>query len=1745
MISSSFKGRHYIKHVLPAARKPTDKDFVVLCLLLVTFQGPLQYNHRYLPRLCPSLHGVRSARIAPGPGNLSGIKHVISVANGDPVVADSPPCRKGSLLRSLLMALKTAFLHQMYSLQVGHAALYRLCDHMARAKEPFNHRRHTTVWARPSAFCVMSTTVMLSLPNRSPPDVSSSDIRKSVSRYEEETSTAAKTSVCSSCGRFVLHADIHYMDHEDPLLLPLNGVLDHCGRQERSWTLCTSCHRALGRAAIPKFSAKNLVNVTLCQGYPSALEGLTLTEEYAIARCHPLGLIVKLRPGGRLSSISHRALRGHFIVIPQDPGPLLQILPSAELRLENLIKVFWLGDRPPSDTDLRPHLVIRKQRVLAALQYLARYNHLYRGLTINQPMMDGWSDEFIPRELRDNIIRLDEPDHQEREGYTVNLAQGNYENDLQAAQDEAAQDQSLDSNDGGHFLTGSVSTDINGERQNPDIRVLDTLLDVITNGSRLSEQCDLENPDSTDSRSFPSRHIPAISYKTHDYVALMDHWSDPHYYTAAFPTLFPQGVGGHLNKRVIPVSLSSFAEWALNHHSRRFLVKRRYWRSAADDIASLTVDQLQKAAEAIASGQNTNDPVIQRLQQHIVTVGMNVPGSFSQKLRMRSEIRGLIVRYGMPAFWITINPSDLRNPLVLTLAGVECPGSISARALAATRDTAATSNPVAVAEFFHCVCEAVLRGLLATGTGQLGILGDLSNHYGVVETNGRGMLHMHALLWLRGNLAFTTLRNRVLNDSEFAARMIRYLEATIIQSIDDTIPHDPEVNLPSTPPSAKEMETDTEFFLRLWSDSNSVAKTTQIHSKHHLSTCFKYRQRGSGKDACRFGMPRDLIPISKVDDFGLIQLARNHPWTNPWNPAIASCVRSNHDISWIPTVSKSLSLIYYITNYATKDDVSPWQIVAKAALLKQRIERAQAAESPTTTDLRLQKTGLDNFALRCFNTLSHDREISGVQVASILLNLPTYYTINYNFKRINLWWLRQYMRHIIEPTNVRSDSSSASLDEEPCTYEAGSTGPISIFDNYRWRGPHLACLTLFEYCMLVRTKHVRDAIVDDVDFDSSHPQSKTHVQRLARTSSQIATVTFNGQLTEFQASEDAVPGGHPKMVASMNDLAEILLGLFVPWDHLPALFQEHAVAVQPKRDACSQIWTIVEPTLTSYKRNFAGNIELLRKSKEDGEADAKLRQPPVRVDSLFDRDSNELDIRNLDSEADESLENLAETVSAETLIAAYQSITKCWDREVLATERRIPSLAHTTPRNRGGLLQNLLPLNIFDIPGYGTSALHFFSPSTLQRWSSRLKELAKLGDDGVVNNDTMEPVYEMDDFSLNITDGMLEPALNEPTAIPTLPDQRSLVDDNYTPNSLTSLVNESIPLNAKQRLVVERVLSEALHWADHPYNPSKRHQTLLYVGGEGGVGKSQIIKGILAGMDLLRRREEVIIMAPTGAAADNIGGNTFHTSLGISVTRTPGHAITSRVRKLWSRKTIMITDEVSMMDLSMLSVINNHCKMARSLDRGSPDLFGGLPMVILMGDFFQFPPVRGPALWKEPRRGNAEDENGRLIWHQFRDVIVLDEQMRQSEDLSFRTLLHRARTSTLTEDDLHLLNSGVVTSLVAPQLDGTTTIVKLNSLRHQVNRIRMEHFAEARSHKIYAFPAHHTRTKSTGPTNLRLCVDDLLQQPDQGTMVPFPGIFLYTPNMPSVILTNICTRLGQVNGATGIAVGIVVDPAGE
>jgi hypothetical protein len=61
-------------------------------------------------------------------------------------------------------------------------------------------------------------------------------------------------------------------------------------------------------------------------------------------------------------------------------------------------------------------------------------------------------------------------------------------------------------------------------------------------------------------------------------------------------------------------------------------------------------------------------------------------------------------------------------------------------------------------------------------------------------------------------------------------------------------------------------------------------------------------------------------------------------------------------------------------------------------------------------------------------------------------------------------------------------------------------------------------------------------------------------------------------------------------------------------------------------------------------------------------------------------------------------------------------------------------------------------------------------------------------------------------------------------------------------------------------------------------------------------------------------------------------------------------------------------------------------------------------------------------------------------------------------------------------------------------------------------------------------------------TGRRLLIEDLLQIQDDGCRIPFAGLFLFAPNIPAMMLTDACTLLGQVNGATGTAVGVVSGP---
>ncbi|ODN87404.1 hypothetical protein L198_07028 [Cryptococcus wingfieldii CBS 7118] len=126
----------------------------------------------------------------------------------------------------------------------------------------------------------------------------------------------------------------------------------------------------------------------------------------------------------------------------------------------------------------------------------------------------------------------------------------------------------------------------------------------------------------------------------------------------------------------------------------------------------------------------------------------NIFGSAGSHKDMREELRALLRHSGMPSLFVTLNPADAMNPIVGVFSGRDINlderlgtgEGVSAEAQARSR--AAALDPGACAEGFHFMVEKFVDIFLAYDDPHRGIFGKCLHHYGVVEAQGRGALHM-------------------------------------------------------------------------------------------------------------------------------------------------------------------------------------------------------------------------------------------------------------------------------------------------------------------------------------------------------------------------------------------------------------------------------------------------------------------------------------------------------------------------------------------------------------------------------------------------------------------------------------------------------------------------------------------------------------------------------------------------------------------------------------------------------------------------------------------------------------------------------------------------------------------------------------------------------------------------------------------------------------------------------------------
>ena len=160
-------------------------------------------------------------------------------------------------------------------------------------------------------------------------------------------------------------------------------------------------------------------------------------------------------------------------------------------------------------------------------------------------------------------------------------------------------------------------------------------------------------------------------------------------------------------------------------------------------------------ATDIDTGQihTLSDSSLRQLMETTAIANGLVRGSQQYIQNRRNEIRGLFFRFGGPKFFITINPDDMRHPLVLTLRG-----DVSYRwrpivtrdfaRYCQTRAKLVAQNPVLQAQFFDRIFRAVTDVLFGFGReSHVGIFGEVAAHYDIIESQGKGTLHAHGLVW--------------------------------------------------------------------------------------------------------------------------------------------------------------------------------------------------------------------------------------------------------------------------------------------------------------------------------------------------------------------------------------------------------------------------------------------------------------------------------------------------------------------------------------------------------------------------------------------------------------------------------------------------------------------------------------------------------------------------------------------------------------------------------------------------------------------------------------------------------------------------------------------------------------------------------------------------------------------------------------------------------------------------------------
>ncbi len=365
---------------------------------------------------------------------------------------------------------------------------------------------------------------------------------------------------------------------------------------------------------------------------------------------------------------------------------------------------------------------------------------------------------------------------------------------------------------------------------------------------------------------------------------------------------------------------------------------------------------------------------------------------------------------------------------------------------------------------------------------------------------------------------------------------------------------------------------------------------------------------------------------------------------------------------------------------------------------------------------------------------------------------------------------------------------------------------------------------------------------------------------------QLALIVLRGKLSENEESENAIPRGHPETNTRRTDLSFILSSLFMPWNHLSSLFLAEGATLVTYKEFCWGVWVKCEPTLPPYVRFYANNICQMRITRIEVRADIAARADTrkaarLAVDDWRDETTDMAD-NDGKAEIDPTNVGLAEFgVQTEMFLAdsvrktcrkwAIDDFTKCSDNNFI-TSLIMNIGAESTTHMKESLTICRCQVDELDCPDIGD--IDYVSEDIVSSWQKiicRGGQPTEIDTDIDINYDHHKSNLSSHPDSLT---RILEPIIGEIemseehlTKV-----ESSRLGDNPQAIILCDIIQDRLPLNHLQRVVIEEVLNHATCNEGNQYH-LRSDQLLLYVKEEGGVGKSRIVKAIYLGFSFLKR----------------------------------------------------------------------------------------------------------------------------------------------------------------------------------------------------------------------------------------------------------------------------------------------------